>query len=629
MGVRHGGPYEENMRSTRKQEHSVGDASRPKPAVPAEPLPPVTDANRAALPRGARLLPSVAVAANLLPAALLFYFIHRFGIDVPWLDEWPHFVPLLQQLDQGTLKLSGLFDQVMEHRPVFPRLLTLANAALFHWNRTVEMYVTAALLVLCAWLLFRFVRAYWAHPLTPVLFLPMAWTLFSWRQWENLLWGFQTCFGLLAAGAVLAFCSLQRARKTDGFLLTAAAAAFVASFSTAGGLFLWPIGVAQLLLRRVCAEPADRPRTDVFGIWTIAGVLTWALFFTGHHAPPETGAWPTGFGYLIHNPVATARFLTTMIGSPLSWNQPTAQALGIVMTAAGAWAVLRLLPKTRDLAASAPLLSLMAFTVINAVLACDERMGINGTAQALNSRYCSLTMLGLVALYALLTRFAVTERRPATWIACAGMIALLLTGAVTNLVSWRDDPLSRWFLRMEMVGSQAVRYPDVVSDEAFSALLASPPMMRQQIPFLRSHKYTLFRRTAPEGVPARYGGSVGGCNIETVNERAGPVIDVHLHGDASGLRVIGWAVDLAEKRETGRLFISIDGRIDVPAVPGADRPDVAEYFKNRNYATAGFTSYVRTSLLTPGEHTLELKIVSHDDTSYQICGASSHIRVTE
>lgn len=104
--------------------------------------------------------------------------------------------------------------------------------------------------------------------------------------------------------------------------------------------------------------------------------------------------------------------------------------------------------------------------------------------------------------------------------------------------------------------------------------------------------------------------------MEAVNGHAGSVIDVHLNGDKSGLRVTGWAVDLAVGREPGRLFVSIDGRIDVPAVPGGDRPDVAQVFKNPNYDKAGFIGYVRTSLLTVGEHTLELKIVSKDGSGY-------------
>jgi hypothetical protein len=218
----------------------------------------------------------------------LFYFVRRFGVDLPWWDEWKD-MGVLERFNEGTLGFSTLFAQFNEHRPLFPRLLTLADAALFHWNRVAEMYVIATLLILCTWLMFRFVRVYWAHPLTPLFFLPIAWTLLSWRQWENLLIGFQTCFGLLVAGTVLAFCSLHRTRTFDRFLLTATVAAFVASFSISGGLFIWPLGLAQLLVQGWYGKPDERPHPGTLTLWAGVGTLTWVLFFVGYHVPLSTG----------------------------------------------------------------------------------------------------------------------------------------------------------------------------------------------------------------------------------------------------------------------------------------------------------------------------------------------------
>jgi hypothetical protein len=288
------------------------------------------------------------------------------------------------------------------------------------------------------------------------------------------------------------------------------------------------------------------------------------------------------------------------------------------MLALGAWAVLRLRRSTKDLIAATPLLALLAFTLLNALAICDRRVD-RGVNQALVSRYCSLTALGLVALYALLTRFALTERRPAPLLAWGAMAAFLVSGAITNYVSWAEDP--RWWHGYD-VGEHVIRYADVVSDDALSTMARSPDLVRERVPFLRAHGYSLFHRTIPMGVPAKYTGDSRGCVIETVNGRTGSVIDVSRRGDRSGLRVVGWAVDLATGHEPTRLFVSIDARIDVPAVPGGDRPDVARLLKKPSYGTAGFIGYVRTSVLTVGEHDLELKIVSQDDKSYWTCGNS-------
>ncbi len=564
--------------------------------------------------RGARLLLTAAVAANLLPAGLLFYFIHRFGVDLPWRDEWEGFVVPLQQLDQGTLRISGLFAQFNEHRPFFPRLLTLANAALFHWNRTAEMYATAALLMVSAWLLFGFVRKYWDSPLTPLLFIPMAWTLLGWRQWENLLWGFQTCFGLLVAGAVAAFCQLHRTRGADRFVWGAAVAAFVASFSLAGGLFVWPVGLAQLVLQRRCGESGERPGVGAFAVWASAGVLSWVFFFSGFH---ETSVrWPTGPGYLMEHPLEAARFVLGMIAGPLSDGPSIAPLLGVMVTALCAWALFRMRRAAGEMMAAAPLIALLTFILLIALVSCDRRMG-RGIGQALSSRYCSISALGLVALYALLARFALTEwRRPhiqspaaAYWLLCGGFGVLLLVASLAKYTAWRQDPAG-WrdaFAR----GTLAARYAGVMSDEAVSTLYPDPDVVRARAPFLKAHGYSLFHEAVPMGVPARYDGSFEGCAIEAVNGRTGPVIDVHRSGDRFGLRVTGWIGG----QELSRLFVSIDGRIDVPALRARARP-------------GGFTGYVRTALLAAGEHTLELKIVSEDGAGYGTCGAAD-LRVAE
>jgi len=543
----------------------------------------------------------VAVAANLIPAGLIFYFVHRFGVDVPVGDEWDACLIPLEKFHQGTLDLTALFAQHNEHRMLFPRLLTLANAVLFHWDRRMEMYVTAILLILCAWLYYRIVRTYWAHSLTPFLFVPVAWTLLSWRQWENLLMGMGTVFGLLATGAVVAFFLLYRTRGIDRFLWGAAAAAFVASFSSAGGLFVWPAGLVQLAISQRFGSADEKPGRRALMVWTGAGLLIWALFFIGYHI--KSASWPTGFLYVIQNPAAAIAYMAGMIGGPFSDRVPIAQALGALVFVASAWAVFRLWRTPASLVAAAPLLAFMAFTALIVVSACDRRLGM-GTGEGVTSRYCSMTMLSLVALYAVLTRFALTERTPVTWLASAGLAALMMGGALVCLLPWRHDPPGRadeYSLR-----EYALRYADVVGDGPLTLLHPRPDTVRARTPFLREHRYSLFREDVPTGVPPNYVGGMAGCSIERVDDQSGATIDVSRDRDKSGVRVAGSSV------KGSRVFVSVDGRIDVPGLSGP----------------AGFISYIRTSLLTDGEHSLGLKVVSPDGASYGTCG-TAHILVVK
>lgn len=579
-------------------------------AGPANPNP-----GRTGLPRVARRLLLAAVAANLLPAALLFFFVYRFGVDLPMLDEWDALLIPLQRFNQGTLDFSALIAQHNEHRMLFPRLLTLLNASLFAWNRTAEMYVSVALLILCTWFLFRFVRKYWAHPLTPLLFLPIAWTLLGWRQWENLLLGIGTVFTLLAAGAVFAFCLLHRTRGGDRFVYGAAAAAFVASFSSGGGLLIWPIGLAQLALQRRAGKRDGTPGPAAFVVWTAVGIATWSLFFIGYQQRPAS--WPTGFAYVVQNPLTTLRYVFTMIGGPLSDQQPAAQTLGLIVTCVGAWAFFRLARVKGGLVAAAPLLSLIALTLLTAAIGCDRRMGM-GIGQATSSRYCSVTMLALVAVYALCIALALLEKSPVALLASGGMIALLVFGAITSLVS-NYDPARLTYVPL---ATYAVRYAEVTGDDAVSWVYPNPDIVRERVGFLRAHGYSLFHKPAPPGLPNRYLGADTGCSIDSINGKGGPVADIQQRKDHGGVRVEGWAVDSSAPQGASQLFVSIDRRIDAPSVYGMARPDVARVFSKPGYASSGFVTYLRTSLLATGEHTLELKIVTHDGAAYHTCGAA-------
>ena len=559
--------------------------------------------------------------ANFLPVALIYWFVHRFGADFPLLDEWDTLVIPLQEFNRGTLTLSALFAQHNEHREVFPRLLTLANAVLFHWNRTAEMYVTATLLVICAWLLYRFARNFWGSPLAPLLFVPVAWTVLSWRQWENLLWGTQTCEALFVAGAVVAFLLLQRSRTIDKYVSGAAIAAFVATFSLAGGVFLWPVGLAQLLLLRWRGVPGRRPSVGSFIAWAAAGIFTCALFFYqyGMGAP----SWPTGFAYVIRNPLTAVRYFVTVIGSPLSVEHTTAQTMGLMIAFLGAWAVFRLHRDREELIAAAPLLALIALTVLSALISCDRRMGL-GVEQAMSSRYCTLTNLGLVALYLLLVRFALTRRSTETLLTCGGMTAFLLFGTIINLISNYQPERLDWY----RVADYAVRYADLVSDDVLRPIYPDPNVVRQRAPFLRAHGYSLFHVAVPNHLPRNYRGVTPGCVVDSVNGRSGVQIDINRRVDASGLTVTGWAVDIEAKGTPARVLVSIDGQIDIPALSGQPRPDVARVFGVPGYTAAGFTSYIRTSLIPAGEHLLQLKLINHDGTEYWICG-NTQLRVSD
>jgi hypothetical protein len=191
------------------------------------------------------------------------------------------------------------------------------------------------------------------------------------------------------------------------------------------------------------------------------------------------------------------------------------------------------------------------------------------------------------------------------------MAALLLLGSLVSFVAWRKEPPG--WREQSALRVYSVRYADVVSDKVAATTYPDPAVVRQRAPFLRAHGYSLFHDASPVGLP-RYEGDASGCSIDAINGRTGPLIDISRSADSAGVDVAGWAMDQAGQ-EPSRVFVSIDGRIDIPALMDP-------------YGKSGFVSYVRTSLFTEGAHTLQLKVVSNDGDSYRTCG-SIRIRVTQ
>jgi hypothetical protein len=82
------------------------------------------------------------------------------------------------------------------------------------------------------------------------------------------------------------------------------------------------------------------------------------------------------------------------------------------------------------------------------------------------------------------------------------------------------------------------------------------------------------------------------------------------------INVNGWAVDSNAGLAAGGVFLSIDGKTDIPTFYGDDRKDVAYGFKNKNYRYSGFSSSLDISSLSKGQHTLSIKVVTADKKGY-------------
>lgn len=266
------------------------------------------------------VLPAVICAAM---GVVYLWFVHSDAVNVPFDDEW-HMVTLLASVHRGQLSLNMLWAQHNENRMLFACLLLLVLELNSRFNTTVEMYVSATLLlagVAGIWLMHRRTGSG-----GPWMMVPAALVLLSLAQFTVSLQGFAIAIYMVIAGFVVAVWLLEGSAKTGWLLGLAVLAAVVASYSSIQGLAIWPAGIAFLVIR-------GRSRREVL-IWTGAGLVTSAVYLVGFDWSSVGGG---GFRAAISHPVTSLRYLALLVGSVvphssvLHLDQASLSALGIVV----------------------------------------------------------------------------------------------------------------------------------------------------------------------------------------------------------------------------------------------------------------------------------------------------------
>jgi hypothetical protein len=88
--------------------------------------------------------------------------------------------------------------------------------------------------------------------------------------------------------------------------------------------------------------------------------------------------------------------------------------------------------------------------------------------------------------------------------------------------------------------------------------------------------------------------------------------------------LIGWAVDGKAQNAAGGVDIVFDS-VPYAADYGIDRPDVSEHFHISLYLKSGFAFTLPAGRLSPGKHTMSVRVLANDGKSYT---EGAHISIT-
>jgi hypothetical protein len=532
----------------------------------------------------------------LVPVCLGFYYVYTYGVNIGWDDQFGVIPPLFAKWYAGTLSSWDFWAQHNEHRLVVPHLLMVFLGLLSDWNTLAEMYlVQLLLLAMLAMHTYVFSRTSRTRHLGWML-LPVAFAVFSLRQHNNMLSGYQLGFVLVTAEALASFLCLyllNDARRLIPKFVAGIAFATLATFSAAQGLLVWPVGLLQL----VFLPTTRRSRLILSAVWTILGILEWSAYFWNYVKP------------LWHPPLSfDGRYFATFLGAALFSTVSVAATAGVIILAITALAKMLVLAQ-QSVARHSYWLAIIVFALLVALQTAAGRSGF-GSEQALSSRYATFSLLIPIGVYAILSSLNAPKFKQQASALGGALVGLMALGIILSMAegyhtaaAWKRDRdyHAFIFLTSESQPDESLRF----------APWEDPTMLRQSLAILQEHGLNIFAspaRAQQYAVPA--------ANLPVLAAPTRAALNPLAIAKETGIvTVAGWAVSDSGDDVAGGVFLEVDGT-PYAAYYGLPREDVAQDLKNPRLKCCGFSRDFPARLMRPGEHRLVVKVLTKDRQAY-------------
>jgi hypothetical protein len=532
----------------------------------------------------------------LSPALFIARLIFRYGVDVPFADEWV-WVSFFFKAHEHSLTLADFFAQHNEHRYFFPSLILLVLAPLTSGNIRGEMFFSLAVTVLTSGLLWYLLSRTVEISLNKRLLLLglLNLILFSPVQAENWTWGYQFVLLftnlLLVAGVAVA---ISRRSVPIKFSLCFALAG-IATFSFGGGVIAWPLTFPLGL----AVETSLRKRATFLWLlgWLAAAGALVALYFFHYVKPPSHPplfASPHPADYLL--------YVTTFLGGHLfkaTRTEPILVAaengtLLLLLYLGGLFWTIR--SRAADFRKKmVPWLGLGAFAVLNAILAATTRIGF-GINQALDSRYTTFSLFISLSVIGMLGVIATTQLHRGTnppvlsfrWLG----IAWLFTACPTLLLiahlnaSWWGIGSMRESQRNRLHGKAALLFTNVLPEAGnlharyLIANAAETPPWANMANGLGYIHPALLQGPELSGISSRpqHGGF-----LEKLIAKPGGTCEAS-----------GWAIIPKGRRPADAILLTYDDPVKGPTVftiatPDSPRAEVIEALHDARYEYSGWS----------------------------------------
>ena len=311
------------------------------------------------------------------------------------------------------------------------------------------------------------------------------------------------------------------------------------------------------------------------------------------------------------------QFVLLGLGGTLAFERANALGVGLLLAACYAAAgILLLRARLRDQLLSAMPVSLMLFSLLYLGQLVIGRSGL-GPEKALESKYSTVTTLGLIGLYLLVTS-GVARRTNLRTVTSGVLLGVVVVGLVTTGQNGLDEGIDNANVRRK--NAYYLSTYGYQTDENLFRLGVDSDMVKRHARVLEQYRLSVFSEPRLDVKGLRRLAGPDTFYLDSVNGREAPeTAGVRIDpGRESTIVMLGWAVDGMAGRAAGGVVVDLDGRLQIPALYGLERTDVVRDLGSAAYRYSGFRAEFATALLKRGPHRLTVMIVSADKAGYYL-----------
>ncbi|NQT66645.1 MAG: hypothetical protein HQ569_03595 [Actinobacteria bacterium] len=554
----------------------------------------------------------------LLPIIFSFIYVFYYGVNLVFYDQWNNVV-VIDKIINGTFHFSDLLKPHNEHIIFFPNIFVLLIAFLTKYNTIVEMYIIIFLLIISFYIFYLYFKKKFNSKKASLWFIAIPFLIFSLKQNENMLWGWQIIFlfplvfSLITFYLIFILAERKNLKINITIFISSIVCGTIASFSSMMGILVWPSGFFQLLLLPI------RKKKKIFYtvIWSFIGLIEGILYFllvrSNMHVVKKS---------FIMSPVDFLKTFFISTGGTLFWDRSEVSFVVGIIIVAMVLACVVLLKKNNRLKENSFSIAVMIFSLLTIFIM------IIGRNNAYDSRYTTYTILLIVSLYIMLVDLNIFTKNNFV----KTLVGILIGFIILSIpISYYEGIIAGQKTKVERQRAAFILSTyDKQPSKFLKVLSGIDGMIESYAPTLIKLNYNIFSKNQnlSENLPEFENlvinkhqflfnideTLINDVIIKQEEQIIYPITDVDLENDFVVIR--GWAVDSVANDAAAGVYIEVDKKL-FPTYYGIDKREIADYYKEEAYRYSGFERAIPLSDIGGGNyHNFNIIILSKDGKTY-------------